>query len=448
MASWIQSKPIEAIDWADLQSLIKDQVSEGLQIEFKKEIPGKNGQPDPWTRGDKMADFGRDKICAELCAFLNAYGGTLFLGVDESRDHPRHAINLTPIPRALELAKRFEDVVRSHIDPPPAGLAVHAVLAPGGGDGAGVLIFRATPSTVAPHGFGTPPQAYTRRGSSSDPMSMQDLQSMFWEARTKAERIMLKRKAFDDYRLRLYNEPAADSDVLRAHAGAMNLIGQEPGISFRVSAIPQQKGELIDVFEFSRPQFGEALRPSVSSFAQSLMDFPDSRYPPNGWQLRANGIFSHEIRENRFRSFMHIDDQGSVSISTLFLGQRSDHNQQFRVFPIWLISPVIKVMYLAEQLRRLTKVPENPIELDIVIAPAGDIYTEGDGRFDHMHMVRPIDVSEIGPLVWRRRSDMQNVFSEALKQVYAGCGLPANPNIVPKFDRALDSFAAFFTPAP
>jgi predicted HTH transcriptional regulator len=163
MSEWIQSKPLEEITWEDLTSLISDRVSEGQQIEFKQGIPGDKANGERWEREGKLADSARNAICAELSAFLNTYGGVLFLGVEEEQEDPRPAKNLTPISRAAELAKRLEDVIRS-FDPPTNGVSIRAVPAPDD-SGKGILVFRVSKSSMAPHGFGNPSVAYVRRGA-------------------------------------------------------------------------------------------------------------------------------------------------------------------------------------------------------------------------------------------------------------------------------------------
>src|SRR5258708_23207355 len=56
-------------------------------------------------------------------------------------------------------------------------------------DGNGLIILRVGSSPSAPHGLGRPPNAYVRRGSNSEPLTMRDMQSMFYERRTRLERV-------------------------------------------------------------------------------------------------------------------------------------------------------------------------------------------------------------------------------------------------------------------
>ena len=68
MFDWINSKPLDQIEWADIESLI-GKVSESSQIEFKSDLSDGEGKPISWEKS-------RDKILRELSAFANSYGGT------------------------------------------------------------------------------------------------------------------------------------------------------------------------------------------------------------------------------------------------------------------------------------------------------------------------------------------------------------------------------------
>ena len=75
--------PLETLTTADVQSLMDWPGS--MTVEFKREIPGQNGQPDPWVAGGKAVDYGRDKLFKEIVALANTAGGHLIVGVDEDK---------------------------------------------------------------------------------------------------------------------------------------------------------------------------------------------------------------------------------------------------------------------------------------------------------------------------------------------------------------------------
>jgi hypothetical protein len=170
------TKSVEAVTAADVQELREQAWPEGYQVEFKKTLPTKNGQDDRWIGGaDGIGDYARDQILSEVVAFANAQGGTLVLGIEETKDKPPRAQAVAPLPRVGELARRFEDQARSCIDPPLPRLQVRAIET----DAAkGVVIFRTGPSRSAPHRLTTTLDAYKRHGSSTMKMTMREIQEM------------------------------------------------------------------------------------------------------------------------------------------------------------------------------------------------------------------------------------------------------------------------------
>ena len=109
----VLSKPAEQITAGDIESLIESEVPEGEQIEFKEKPSAKKGAVDPWMLGKgRIGDRGRDELLEEVVAFANAYGGTLLIGVKESKAKPPVAAEITSVPRCAELAERLKLVFR------------------------------------------------------------------------------------------------------------------------------------------------------------------------------------------------------------------------------------------------------------------------------------------------------------------------------------------------
>src|SRR4051812_29574716 len=100
----ILRKPLIDIAVEDLQGLVDAEARETGELEFKGSLPfqPQKGQPqtvDRWLeRGDRIGDYARDEILAEMVAFANADGGTLVLGLHETKDEPRRAERLEPLP--------------------------------------------------------------------------------------------------------------------------------------------------------------------------------------------------------------------------------------------------------------------------------------------------------------------------------------------------------------
>jgi len=129
-------------------------------------------------------------LAKEIVAFANSYGGLLIVGIEESKDKPRFAKGFgVLVHKCKEFAERFQRAL-SIIDPPLNNIEIKALAKPDAANGEGVLLVRVGNSTMGPHGFGSPPKAYIRRGEDASPMTMRELHNYFWEARTTRERIV------------------------------------------------------------------------------------------------------------------------------------------------------------------------------------------------------------------------------------------------------------------
>ena len=100
-------------------------------------------------RADRIGDYARDQILAEIVAFANADGGTLVLGLHETKEEPRCAERLEPLPRCEDLAKRLLDATEDVIEPRLPHIGVRALLA--SDDGSGYVLMRVGKSLAGPH---------------------------------------------------------------------------------------------------------------------------------------------------------------------------------------------------------------------------------------------------------------------------------------------------------
>jgi hypothetical protein len=170
------TKPLLAVAASDILEVCAQAWPEDYQVEFKGSLPVKKGNDHPWMGGaEDIGEHARDEILSELVGFANSQGGTLILGVTETREKPPRAHSVEPLPRIGDLARRFEDQARSCIDPPLAALQIRSIDIE---NGRGVIVFRTNPSHVAPHRLTTTRNAYVRRGSSTMKMTMREIQNM------------------------------------------------------------------------------------------------------------------------------------------------------------------------------------------------------------------------------------------------------------------------------
>jgi hypothetical protein len=160
-------QPIDAIDEAALQRLIDNQVSEGRNLEFKRELPG---------GGDEASR----EFLADVTAFANAQGGDIVYGLDETNGA---ATDLPGVevddPDAAIL--RLEGKLQTGVEPRLIGVRTNWVpLA----NGRGALVLRIPGSLSAPHRvtFRNGARFYARNSRGKYELDVHDLRHAFTEA--------------------------------------------------------------------------------------------------------------------------------------------------------------------------------------------------------------------------------------------------------------------------
>jgi hypothetical protein len=167
------TKPIEALTATDAVGVIG--WPETLTVEFKQDLPGRDGRPDGWVAGRDVENYAKEKLFKEAVAFANTSGGHLLLGVAEEGAPLAHAAEILPVPRCIDLADRLARAAAQAIDPPIPLLLVRGI--PTTADGAGIVVFRVPQSRLAPH-RAPDKQCYIRRGTEAVPMGMREIQEM------------------------------------------------------------------------------------------------------------------------------------------------------------------------------------------------------------------------------------------------------------------------------
>jgi Putative DNA-binding domain len=160
----------------DIDRLVSEHVQEGSQVELKMTLPAKKAD-DLWVLGKgEVGDYARNELVAEVIAFANAYGGWLFLGVEETDDKPARASAVVPIRDCAELADRLRLMCRDCIEPKLPVLELAGV--PMGSDGTGVVIFHVPRSRMAPHRHTVTKECYIRRADRTEKMTMREVQDL------------------------------------------------------------------------------------------------------------------------------------------------------------------------------------------------------------------------------------------------------------------------------
>jgi hypothetical protein len=407
-------KPLSDWEWLDIQTLISNEVEESQYFEFKEALPSRDGSTDPWQSGrPRVSDYARDTIAEEMAAFANAYGGVLIIGIAESDDNPARASALGLLIRdCVNCAARLEPAIRSRFDPPIQGFDLRALPSPDG-NGEGVLVLRVPASSLAPHGVGRPPECYVRRGAVKEPATMRDLQNIFWETRTRNERIralQLERQEF----LRGIIAQKAKGTLYSAYTRGF-VPAERRFLAFRCTCIPVQSlglagiaGELL-VSPISRPRFTD-----VTTFAA----FGTGSFPL-GWSPKSHGA---RATDGDY-SVWTIGDDGLLEAAGLSLardhsGGKNEH------YPGWFTIPVAQSLVMSDKLRIKAGRPDVPFIVDCQFMHDGSAraaLNAGDGAT----VVAPDENVAIGPFVVERRADIPTVFSEIEREIWFGLGVSA-----------------------
>jgi hypothetical protein len=348
--------PIDEITFKDIAYLAEAKVEEGIRLEFKKTFSTSDGQPDRWMRNQTgVGRIARDDIAKEVVAFANAYGGVVIIGIDETDHHPKRARQLASpqIPRVADCAEQLARALRGIVDPPLPMLEVRGI-APSGASGEGVVVIRVGPSPSGPHGFGIPPATYVRHGSESKPLSMRELQSMFFERRTRLERVTDRRnelstfaQTFWDGRVHLY----------KTSRGSESIGADTPCIQFRCSLVPTDDLALDNLPDrFLARQ--RSPKPEIGGGVSEVVKLPEWR---TEWSRRYRAVEHVGNSGNKlfWCSSLHAD--GVVNQISIVAGTQ---NEPFQITPEWYAQVILQGMILAEWLRRWASRPDVEYALD------------------------------------------------------------------------------------
>ena len=102
----------ESIVEADVQQLVTDGQTEGMHVEFKRDMYGNS-------------DADKKEFLKDLSSFANSAGGHLVIGIDEAQGT---ASNVAPITGDSDaILQRLEQIARTGIEPRVVGLQMRAV---------------------------------------------------------------------------------------------------------------------------------------------------------------------------------------------------------------------------------------------------------------------------------------------------------------------------------
>jgi hypothetical protein len=340
----VTQKPLGEITWNDILKLCADQETEGPELEFKRDLPAKAGRRDPWLDNcQSIGEYARNEIAKEVVAFANTYGGTVLVGIEETKDKPNRASRPAPLPQAHELARRLRQAIYDVIDPPLPVLEATGVEADSGKNG--VIVIRVSVSRRRPHRLTPNKEIYTRRADESAVMDMRQVQELTIHALAEARRIEddieKSRATFRE----AAQEWMGSEQVTESTNHTVTLMSApKPGCAFKLFAVPTAPIDLGRVAGRSDiyPIFG-AIKVAVQG--QSY----DAEWPfsPTDWRPTLRAIFA----ESSFSEYKHryvLRTDGSCELS---LFQRRSNDQK-GFFVEWLVAAVAGMLFWIERIRR------------------------------------------------------------------------------------------------
>lgn len=338
------TKPFDQITAADIADLcINGGAYESLVLEFKCELSGREGRPDPWPSSDFTA-HARDRLFREIVAFANASGGTLVLGIEEVGDNPPRAGAVRPLPRVNDLAVRLEDAARACIEPPLGGLLVRSVVTDEAA-GAGVVLFRTVASPHAPHRVASDGHAFIRRGASSVKMTMREIQDLTLDLARGADRLDA-----------LFDQRAT------AFYGWMHraVLGKTHGV--RLTAVPLSTlpGAIRVTQHADGLHFQDRFQATVEGTQQLLLA------PLRGATTRPilRGCRAADVVDQEFSVQLDILDRGIVDL----WWWRAPDNDASSLYLGWLLGSVVLVLKLVNWVRGLATASEWEYAIELQLA--------------------------------------------------------------------------------
>ena len=186
----------------DIRRLITLSTPEGQRIEYKEELPAKNGKK---ARDGHIGAYAREEICKGVASFANANGGILLLGIGESKTKPPVAKTLPGIPAFREVEEKLKNILLDNFEPSIRTAVQGFPIAHG--DDRGIVVIQVAASNRRPHGFGRPSALKfpIRLGDRTRYLTVREIQEMSvrsanWNDRLKRQlkqRSQSFRKAFD-----------------------------------------------------------------------------------------------------------------------------------------------------------------------------------------------------------------------------------------------------------
>lgn len=399
MTSEIFELPIESITAAHIHALIASQVEEGPRFELKRALATNDGRPDRWMRDQSsIGTVARDDIAKEVVAFANAYGGVVIIGIEETDDSPKRARSIFEpvIPSVHDCADRLVQSLRSIIDPPIPMLEARGIEV---SDGCGIVVVRVGSSSSAPHGFGRPSNAYVRRGSNSEPLTMRDLQSVFYERRTRLERINSIVEEQSANALAKSKQWRANKIIVPGYNQALDAT---TGLLFQLSLVSSEDLAIDNLPDRFYSKGVRLPQPNLNS----MVDLP-------GWSnqwTRGYRSVSYSGGHSSKMSEVILRADGVITVSLIATDNRFHQS--------WFSMIIAQSFFLADWLRRWLHRPDVEFVVHAQFEKTGNpAIPKSNGHFETWVGI-PWDSAEIGPYSLTSRSSFPTTHDVIEREIW------------------------------
>ncbi|MBN1845337.1 MAG: ATP-binding protein [Sedimentisphaerales bacterium] len=172
------NKPLSEVTLDDIESLAENKVPESRTLDYKRDLYGEN-------------DAGKREFLIDVSAFANTLGGYLLIGIEESDGIPKHITGIE-IDNTDQHRLKFENLLRTGVDPPIRGIDFHAVKV----DSSRTLLIIEIPRSVSrPHAVTINKyfRFYGRNSTGNFPFQVDDIRRAIVESETFFDRIRIFR---------------------------------------------------------------------------------------------------------------------------------------------------------------------------------------------------------------------------------------------------------------
>jgi hypothetical protein len=295
-----------------------------------------------------------------------------------------------------------------------------------------LVIIRVAGSTQAPHGVGRPPEAYVRRGSVKEPLTMRDLHNLFWEARTRQERVLQVRAERRQFLIELEQKKKAGR-LIRS-SDRQPVPASEPYLMFRCTVIPEEPLGLRGIAAalitnpLARPVIQTKGYPATPAFGNGAL--------PYGWRPKAHAAQAEDFSDRMF-SLWTIGDDGLVEVIGFRLSQEGENKHYPGLFSL----VVAQVLLMAEKLRLRARRPDVPLAIDAQFQHDGTALAML-GRESEWYSSPgvPDEKVKIGPFLVATRAEIPSVHQEVEREIWFGLGVSHISPTKPDFEAAFSNY--------